>query len=47
MDKTGPEGNIDSLMLHGQGNIYNLNLPFTIISVRLFLVSDFLNYNLL
>ena len=38
VDKTGPEGNIDSLMLHGQGNI-GIKIELSIIIVSHFLVS--------
>lgn len=46
VDKTGPEGNIDSLMLHGQGNI-DITIYLSVISVPLFLVGISLNYMVL
>lgn len=46
VDKTGPEGNIDSLMLHGQGNI-DVTIYLWVISVPLCLVVNSLNYILL
>lgn len=46
VDKTGPEGSIDSLMLHGQGSV-DITIYLSSISLPLFSVVNSLNYILL